>query len=100
GAGASWIGDTRKHPKEALTLALDTSKARVGLDWYPHLPLAQSLTWIVEWYKGFQAGADLASLTRSQTDRYESILHSNAELNTTVLRTRAPHLKLHTTVNS
>jgi len=36
--------------------------------------LHKALGWIVEWYRAFQAGADLALLTRSQIERYEALL--------------------------
>lgn len=99
GEEAAWIRDTDKRPKEAHSLALDTCKARTCLDWHPHLPLTQSLIWIAEWYRSFQAGADLASVTRAQIERYQTLLHGNAEMNTAQPRTRAPHLKLHTIGN-
>jgi CDP-glucose 4,6-dehydratase len=53
---------------------LDASLARSRLGWQPRLPLQQALEWIVEWYRGFQAGADLRLLTRKQIDRYETLL--------------------------
>ena len=62
------------HPREAHFLKLDASKARSCLGWQPHLPLPQALEWIVEWYRAFQAGADLRRLTRAQIERYESLL--------------------------
>ena len=36
-----------------------------------HTPLTQALEWIVEWYRAFQAGADLRLITRTQIERYE-----------------------------
>jgi hypothetical protein len=42
--------------------------------WQPHLPLPQALEWIVEWYRAFQAGADLRRLTQAQIRRYEALL--------------------------
>ena len=61
------------HPQEAHFLKLDASKARTCLDWHPILPLHQALGWIVEWYRAFQAGADLGLLTRTQIERYEGL---------------------------
>jgi CDP-glucose 4,6-dehydratase len=74
GDGASWNRDAAMHPREAHFLKLDTSKARACLDWHPVLPLQKALGWIVEWYRAFQAGADLGFLTRSQIERYEALL--------------------------
>jgi CDP-glucose 4,6-dehydratase len=74
GNGASWDRDAGEHPSEATFLKLDASLARSRLGWQPRLPLQQALEWIVEWYRGFQAGADLRLLTRKQIDRYETLL--------------------------
>jgi CDP-glucose 4,6-dehydratase len=74
GNGASWTRDAGEHPREANFLKLDASMARSQLDWQPRLSLQQALEWIVEWYRGFQAGADPRFLTRTQIDRYEALL--------------------------
>ncbi len=62
--------------REAHFLKLDTSKASACFDWRPVLPLNLALEWIVEWYRAFQAGADLRSLTRAQIERYEGLLRN------------------------
>jgi CDP-glucose 4,6-dehydratase len=74
GDGASWNRDAGEHPREANFLKLDASMAKSELDWQPRLPLQQALEWIVEWYRGLQAGADPRRLTRAQIDRYEALL--------------------------
>ncbi len=76
GDSASWTHDAATHPHEAHLLKLDISKARTCLNWHPVLPLNQALDWIVEWYRAYQTGADLLSLTRSQIERYEKLLQS------------------------
>jgi CDP-glucose 4,6-dehydratase len=68
---ALWRLDGATHPREAYSLKLDTSKSRTLLDWHPALPLNQALEWIVEWYRTFEAGSDLRSITRTQIERYE-----------------------------
>jgi CDP-glucose 4,6-dehydratase len=73
GAGACWDQDSAAHPHEAHLLKLDTSKAKACLNWHPVLPLRQALSWIVEWYRAFEAGDDMAVLTRTQVERYEEI---------------------------
>lgn len=73
GNTASWRQDVAAHPHEAHFLKLDASKARVHLNWQPVLPLSQALDWIVEWYRGFQTGADLRRLTCAQIERYETL---------------------------
>ena len=74
GDGAAWNFDETLHPREAHFLRLDASKAKVCMDWHPVLPLDSALDWIVEWWRGFQAGADLRQLTRTQIERYEGLL--------------------------
>ena len=73
GNNASWRRDETTHPHEAHFLKLDASKAKALLNWHPVLPLHQALEWIVEWYRGYQAGADLRRLTCSQIERYEAL---------------------------
>lgn len=73
GNGAAWIHDNASHPSEAHALKLDASKAQACLGWCPALPLKQGLQWIVEWYHAFQAGDDLARITRAQIERYETL---------------------------
>jgi CDP-glucose 4,6-dehydratase len=75
GNSASWSQDAGMHPHEAHYLKLDSSKARLYLDWRPVLPLNQALDWIVEWYRSFQAGDDLQHLTQTQIERYVSLSH-------------------------
>lgn len=74
GRGASWVQDSGMAPKEARALKLDASKAADGLGWRPVLRLEQSLSWIVEWYKAFESGADLRSTTLDQIQSYERLL--------------------------
>ena len=79
GNGASWDRDGGEHPREARFLKLDASRARAHLGWQPRLPLPQALGWIVEWYRAFQAGADLRCLTRTQIERYEALLQAETD---------------------
>ena len=78
GDGAGWQSDAAQHPHEAHYLKLDASRARALLGWQPHLPLAEALEWIVAWYRGFHAGADLARLTRMQIQQFDAALHGHA----------------------
>jgi len=73
GDHASCTRDSAMHPSEAHALKLDASKAKVHLGWRPLLPLKQALCWIVEWYRGYQSGADLRRLTLAQIERYEAL---------------------------
>ena len=75
GGKASWIRESASHPHESHLLKLDISKARACLNWHPVLPLSEALEWIVEWYRAFQAGADLRNITRAQIERYQALLN-------------------------
>lgn len=74
GDDALWSQDPAIHPREANALKLDASKAGAHLHWFPVLPLSDALTWIVEWYKAFQKGADLQQLTIKQIRSYEALI--------------------------
>jgi len=76
GAGAAWNLDAATHPREAHFLKLDASKARNCLHWHPVLPLESALDWIVEWWRTYQAGADVRRLTQTQIERYEGLLRN------------------------
>ena len=70
---ATWIQDGALHPPEAQFLKLDASRAQACLSWQPLLPLEPALEWIVEWYRAFQAGADIRLVTEEQIKRYQSL---------------------------
>lgn len=76
GNGAEWQLDSAGHPKEALALKLDASKAGACLNWRPVLPLPQALAWIADWYKAFLEGSDLQQLTLRQIHDYEGLLQN------------------------
>jgi CDP-glucose 4,6-dehydratase len=73
GNHARWELDADEGVHEAGYLKLDASKARNELAWQPKLSLDDALEWLVEWYKAWQAGADMHALTLHQIARYESL---------------------------
>jgi len=73
GGGAAWTRDPAAHPAEAAELRLDVGKAAAELGVRARLPLAAALEWIVEWYRAWHEGADLAALTRGQIARYAAL---------------------------
>ena len=73
GDGACWELDSRQHPHEDTYLKLDCSKARNLLGWAPKLHLSIALEWIAEWYRGYQQGDDMRSLTEDQIARFGNI---------------------------
>jgi CDP-glucose 4,6-dehydratase len=66
--GAQWKQDGGTHPHEAVTLTLDSTRARTLLGWRPRLSLDESLDWIVEWHRA----ADARAVTLQQIERYEA----------------------------
>jgi CDP-glucose 4,6-dehydratase len=75
GGGASWREAAGEHPHEATTLQLDSSRARVDLDWTSRLPLDMALEWIVEWHRDWLAApGESRALVLRQIARYESLL--------------------------
>ena len=64
---------TAEQRHEATYLKLDCSKARAELGWAPRLDLSGALDWIVEWYRCFAQGGDVAALTDQQIARYEAL---------------------------
>ena len=79
GGSASWVRDGTQHPPEAATLRLDVTKAARELGWHPVVSLPEALDWIVEWYRAWHGGEDLAAVTRAQVARYAARLAGAAE---------------------
>ena len=79
GPPARWDRDAAAHPAEAAELRLDASKAADELHWHPAMRLDATLDWIVDWYRGWAAGADIRSLTAGQIARYEQLLTSGRD---------------------
>lgn len=74
GEGASWVLDGGNHPHEANYLKLDCSKAKTRLDWHPRWHLEDTLSAIIEWYRGYRDGNDMHEQTLRQISIYnESI---------------------------
>jgi CDP-glucose 4,6-dehydratase len=76
GAGASWARDYSTHPAESPVLRLDASRAAKLLGWRPALGLGETVDGITQWYRAWNSGEDLATLTRSQIGRYEQLVAS------------------------
>ena len=90
-----WGGDVSpKHdksyqPSEDRYLMLDSTKSRVKLGWRPALDLKTSLSWIVEWVKCFQEGANMRSVTEAQIRRYAEITQKRDTLDALMEHTLA-----------
>jgi len=77
GEGASWqLDDPNKvQLHEANYLKLDCSKARKELQWEPLLGLDTALEWIVDWYRAYTSGQNVADITLRQIRDYEELLN-------------------------
>ena len=70
GEDSGWVQDPAEHPHEATTLKLDSTKARLELDWAPRLSLEQALELTVEWYRAFSREQGLREITERQIREY------------------------------
>jgi CDP-glucose 4,6-dehydratase len=68
--GAAWRAALGSHPHEAAELRLDAAKARRRLRWRPRLDFDTALSWTIDWYRQWHAGADAVALCRAQIERY------------------------------
>lgn len=73
GTSHSWTAEPGPHPVEMPTLALDASRARQALGWAPRLGSVDAIGWTAEWYKAFDAGADMRAVSLDQLTRYEAL---------------------------
>jgi CDP-glucose 4,6-dehydratase len=73
GDGARWVLDAEPGAHEAGYLKLDASRARAELEWHPRMRLETALTWLVEWYKAWQAGEPMHEFTLRQIAAYEAL---------------------------
>lgn len=70
GEGATWKPDEGSHPHEAVSLQLDSAKARHRLPWEARIPLSEGLAWTVDWYRAYGEGQDMRALTASQIEAF------------------------------
>ncbi|MDX2256971.1 MAG: CDP-glucose 4,6-dehydratase [Pseudanabaenaceae cyanobacterium bins.39] len=69
---ADWIKGNVAQPHEAHYLKLDCSKARNILKWQPKLNVKTALTWVMDWTKAWQSGADMRDVTLAQIRQFSS----------------------------
>lgn len=71
GEGARAERDDRPHPHEAGMLRLDSSRAHAALGWRPTLAIGEALDWVAEWYRAYEAKADVRAITMEQVRRFD-----------------------------
>ncbi|MFI7866346.1 CDP-glucose 4,6-dehydratase [Ectopseudomonas khazarica] len=72
---ARWSVEASEQPHEAGLLALDSSQARVRLDWRPRWTLQQSIERTLDWHQAWQAGEDMQTFSRAQIAAYQGETH-------------------------
>jgi CDP-glucose 4,6-dehydratase len=70
GDGAAWKMDDTDHPAEAVTLALDASKARSALGWRDRLTAEEAIAWTVSWERDVRAGRDPREIALRQIEDF------------------------------
>lgn len=76
GTDANWATPAGPGVHEAQYLKLDCSKARARLGWSARLDLDDALAWVIEWYRGYDAGVDAGALAKEQILRYQNLLET------------------------
>jgi CDP-glucose 4,6-dehydratase len=66
--GKVWKLESDLQPHEAGYLLLDSSKARLALDWSDHLSFEDSIQWTVEWY--LNKDLNHGEITKSQIQQF------------------------------
>lgn len=70
GVKPAWVHDAAHHAPEERQLRLDVSKAATDLDWRCRLPIDLALTWVANWYRGYQSSVNARDLCREQIAAY------------------------------
>lgn len=70
GSDAQWNDDRGDHPHEATYLKLDCSKAHARLGWVSQWDIGRALEEVVNWYRAFIDGRNMAQVTAEQIRRY------------------------------
>lgn len=72
---ARWTVEASGQPHEAGLLALDSSQARVRLNWRPRWSLQQAIERTLDWHQAWQAGEDMQTFSRAQIAAYQGETH-------------------------
>lgn len=72
---ARWTVEASGQAHEAGLLGLDSSQARVHLNWRPRWNLQQAIERTLDWHQAWQAGEDMQTFSRSQIAAYQGEIH-------------------------
>ena len=71
--GMKWQYDPAPQPHEAHYLKLDSSKAKIRLDWQARWRLQTALQKTLEWHQAWRNGEDMQAVTLSQIAQYQTV---------------------------
>jgi len=71
GRNSQWTKTSDPGAHEAGYLRLDSSKARVELEWQPRLRIDAALEWTVDWYRAWDDRQSMQEFTLKQISDYE-----------------------------
>jgi CDP-glucose 4,6-dehydratase len=71
--GMKWQYDTAPQPHEAHYLKLDSSKAKIRLDWQARWRLQAALQKTLEWHQAWRNGENMQVVTLSQIANYQAV---------------------------
>lgn len=70
GADLRIVAPETPQPPEALSLRLDSTRAREELAWRPRLALDEAIATTVTWYRAYARGEDMQSVTLAQIEAF------------------------------
>ena len=73
GEDSDWQLTDENYRHEATYLALDCSKAKEKLGWYPKMDLEVALNWTIEWYRQYKQNSNMRHFTEKQIENFCSL---------------------------
>ena len=70
GQRKNWEYQTKDHSHESVMLNLDSSRSRINLGWTPKWSLKDTYESIVIWYKNYEAGENMNTVTKDQIKKF------------------------------
>jgi CDP-glucose 4,6-dehydratase len=74
-----WQCDNSEQPHEANYLKLDSSKAKIRLNWQAKWRLQTALEKTVEWHQAWKTGNDMNAVSLEQITQYQNTAKDNQE---------------------
>lgn len=68
----SWQSTTESQPHEANTLTLDSTKAKIRLNWHPQWNLGVAIEKTLSWHQAWKQGSNMTEYSLQQIRGYET----------------------------